>query len=153
MSNRHVKLIQQNMTNQKMDRKEYIEERKFLAELEAEAYRGFDKTLLALSSGAILLSMNFIANFHRIPCSFFLILAWVSWILSIFSQLASYIVTSKAMREELNILNEQYRDNPKEARKNRYGGIATKLNIAALSTFAFGVLMFFIFVVTNLVRV
>ncbi len=133
-----------------MDRVEYVQERNFLAQLEAESYRGFDKTLLALSSGAIALSVTFIEKFDIARCPDLLVLAWVSWIISIFLQLISYIVASKAMREEQVILNEQYREYEKDARKNPYSGVSTQLNIAALTAFAIGVLVFLLFVVSRI---
>lgn len=134
-----------------MDRQEYVNERKVLLDIETEAVRGFDKTLLVLSSGALLLSMNFLASKISLTFLGFLIAAWVFWILSTLSQLTSYIVTTKAIREEMKILNEQYKNYEKDARLNQYEGIASKISTTSFITFILGIASFFIFVIKNLI--
>lgn len=136
------------MDEQRMDREEYKEERKFLAHLEAEAYKGFDTALLTLSSGAIALSVTFIEKFGSASCVGLLMSAWILWAASLLCQLCSYIFTSKAMREEQKILTEQYVENAKDARTNPYFGSPTRFNTAALIFFMLGV-VFFLFFVAN----
>jgi hypothetical protein len=136
------------MTEQ-MDRKEYLEERRLLATLESESYKSFDKALLSFSSGAIALSVAFIERFSA-SCNTLLVLSWILWTISITAQLISYIISAKAVREEMRILNEQYKDYSKEAVKNIYVGLPTKLNIAALLSFLIGVICFLIFILINI---
>ena len=137
-------------TNEKMDRKEYVEQNRFLAQLEAEAYKSFDAALLAISSGAIALSVAFVEKFSFSIFLYLLIFAWFLWLASIFLQLGSYIASQKAMREEQTILGEQYKDYEKPARKNPYSGVSTTLNILALSVFAAGAISFLLFVMLNI---
>lgn len=130
----------------KMDRNEYMDERRLLASLEAESYRSFDKALLTFSSGAIALSVTFFEKFNTEP-SCLLIVSWGLWLLSIIFQLTSYLIGARAMREELSVLNEQYKNYDTEPRKNPYTGWPTKINIAALSAFLIGTLTFLFFII------
>jgi len=135
------------MTEQ-MDRKEYLEERRLRANLESESYKSFDKALLSFSSGAIALSVAFIEKFSTY-CYSLLIVSWCLWTISIISQLASYILSAKAIREEMRILNEQYKDHTKDAEKNLYTGWPTRLNVIALGAFLIGVICFLVFIFIN----
>lgn len=130
-----------------MDRNEYMDERRLLAGLEAESSRSFDKALLTFSSGAIALSVTFLEKFNLGDFSCLLVISWVLWLSSIIFQLLSYLVSAKAMREELAILNEQYKDYKIEPRKNRYTGWPTKLNAVALATFLIGTVIFLFFII------
>ncbi|MFH1897956.1 MAG: hypothetical protein ABH886_06925 [Candidatus Desantisbacteria bacterium] len=142
------------MDNQQMDRKEYLEERRLLVSLESEAYKSFDKTLLVLSSGAIALSMTFIDKLHCATFLYLLVISWIFWIVSIFLQLFSFVVSSKAMREELAILNEQYNDYSKDPRQNKYSdnkmSIMSMLNYVSIGAFALGTLLFIVFITINI---
>ncbi len=133
-----------------MDRNEYMEERKLLANLEAESYRSFDKALLTFSSGAIALSITFLEKFSPGSNIHLLIASWLFWLLSILFQLISYYISAKAMREELSILNEQYRDYKSEAKINKWTGWPSRTNLIALSSFLIGTILFLIFIIQNL---
>jgi hypothetical protein len=135
--------------NQQMDRNEYMDERRLLAGLEAESSRSFDKALLTFSSGAIALSVTFIEKFNSGDFSCLLIVSWILWLASIVFQVLSYFVSAKAMREELTILNEQYKDCELEPRKNKYTGWPTKLNLTSLTSFLVGTIIFLFFVIQN----
>lgn len=135
--------------NQQMDRNEYMDERRLLAGLEAESSRSFDKALLTFSSGAIALSVTFLEKFNLSYFSCLLVTSWILWLSSIVFQLLSYLVSAKAMREELAILNKQYRDYEVEPKKNKYTGWPTKLNVAALTAFLIGTLIFLFLIIQN----
>ena len=79
-------------------RKEYLEERRLLVNLEQKAYTDFDKTLLAISSGAIALSVAFLDKTLYQSYLYLLVASWLLWLVSILFQLWSFIVSSKAMR-------------------------------------------------------
>jgi len=134
-----------------MDRNEYMDERRLLAGLEAESYRSFDKALLTFSSGAIALSVTFFEKFSIGP-SFLLIASWGLWLLSIIFQLISYLISARAMREEMAILNEQYKNYDAEPRKNPYTGWPSKINTAALLAFVIGTLTFLLFTIQNFIK-
>lgn len=132
-----------------MDRKEYMEERRLLANLEADSYKSFDKALLTFSSGAIALSVTFLEKFDISCGTSLLILSWTLWLFSILFQLISYFVSGKAMREELAILNEQYKDYKSEPRLNKWTGWPSRLNLAALGAFLLGTFIFLVFISKN----
>lgn len=135
--------------NNQDKRNEYLKEREILVHLEMEAYRNFDKILLTLSSGAIALSVAFIDKVYYMFL-YLIIFSWILWLVSIFLQLISLFITPKAMREEIIILNEQYKDDLKEPRKNKYSGKPSLLTFWALATFGLGTLLFIIFIILNL---
>ncbi len=135
-----------------MDRNEYMDERRLLAGLEAESSRSFDKALLTFSSGAIALSVTFLEKFNLSDFSCLLITCWIFWLSSIVFQLLSYLVSAKAMREELAILNKQYKDYEVESMKNKYTGWPTKLNLIALTAFLIGTLIFLFLIIQNFNR-
>lgn len=135
--------------NQQMDRNEYMDERRLLAGLEAESSRSFDKALLTFSSGAIALSVTFLEKFNPGDLSCLLVTSWILWLSSIVFQLLSYLVSAKAMREELAILNGQYKNYEVEPKKNKYTGWPTKLNLVALTTFLIGTIIFLSFIIEN----
>lgn len=136
-----------------MDRKEYLEERRLLASLEAEAYKSFDKSILTFSSGAIAFSMTFLNKFNEAICFNLIIASWTLWALAILFQLISYFISAKAMHEELAILNEQYKQYDEEPRLNKFTGWPSRLNIATLVSFWLGVVLFITFVIFNLDRI
>ncbi len=138
------------MSKQQMDRKEYLEERKLLVELEASAYRDFDRTLLTLSSGAIALSVAFIDKLQNMVFMNLLMFSWLTWCISLFLQLASLFLTPKAMREEQVILNEQYKAYSKDPRQNKYLGWSSDLNLGSVILFCLGTLSFIIFAILNI---
>lgn len=130
-----------------MNRNEYLSERQVLINLEAEAYRSFDKTLITVSSGAIALSIGF---FGRVDITHFKILllnSWLLWLCSIILQLISLYITPKAMREEQAILNERYLGSPE--RKNKFVGRPSIFNLLSLGAFGLGTVLFIILVMIN----
>lgn len=134
-----------------MERNEYLRERELLVGLEAEAYKSFDKTLLTLSSGAMVLSATLLDKLQPINFIFLLICSWVFLFISICLQLCSLHTSPKAMREEINILNERYKDNEeKDVQENKYTGKATILNQISLASFALGTFLFLTFTIINL---
>ena len=133
-----------------MDRKEYLSERHTLIQLEMEAYRSFDKTILAISSGSIALSVSMIDRFQHAALWCLPIASWSFWLLSILFQIISYWATSKAMQEEQIILGEQYKDDSVDPRENQYRGIPTQYNLAALIALVMGMLLFLAFIAINL---
>ena len=135
-------------TNPQMDRNEYMKERQLLIGLEVESSKSFDKALLLFSSGAIVLSVTFLEKFNTDIFFCLLVASWVLWLLSILAQLLSYFVGAQAMRRELAILNEQYK-NQTESKLNELAGWPTTLNIVALITFLIGAVTFLGFITLN----
>lgn len=139
--------------NNQNKRNEYLKERGLLVHLEMEAYKNLDKTLLVLSSSAIALSVAFIDKVYYAAFLCLIVSSWILWLVSIFLQLISLYITPKAMREEQAILNEQYKDDSKEPRENKYSGKPNSLTSWALATFGLGALLFTVFIILNLGRI
>jgi hypothetical protein len=83
---------------------ELEEYRKHLLEAGQKAQEDFDKTVIALSSGALGVSFAFIGNVIRhkpIIAPHFLFYAWWSWAASLGVVLVSYYLSVRALREAL----------------------------------------------------
>lgn len=132
-----------------MERKEYLEERKRLYDKEWESYRDFDKTLITVSSGAIALSVTFVANFTLPVLQIFIFVSWVFWLLTIVMEIFSFQVSATALRRESEILAAQYRDLLSENEENKFIGYAGKLNFLAFASFMTGAYFFLAFIILN----
>lgn len=134
------------------ERKEYLEERHLLIHLEAEAYKSFDKILLTLSSGAIILSLTFINKPAKLIHLYLVVLSWIFWTISIFFQIISCHITAKATRREQAILNKQYKNenDTEDSSSNQFSGWPTKINTLTFISFGIGVILFIIFASINL---
>jgi hypothetical protein len=155
-----------------MEREEYLEERKILVELESRAYSTYDRTIITLASGAIAVSITFSSSILRGDSTlswtvYLLFASWLFWLLSILSQLMSFLITAKVMRNAVERLNSEYLEyeegrpinemiasvlGTKETQKpidpkgfDKYAGWPTFLNKYSLGTFTAGVIIFLIF--------
>lgn len=135
------------MEQQDDQQKEY---RNLLTELEQKAYEDYDKALLAVSSGALAISIAFVKNIvgHdscRYSC--LLISAWISWTLTILVVLGSFLMSQKALRTAI-------KEHDTGEERTELGGIADKitghLNVSAGVLFLIGVVLMVIFVSLNL---
>lgn len=130
-----------------MNRKEYLQERSTLINLEAEAYKSFEKTIITIASGAIAVSLTFFDKTNNGNYESLLLISWILWLSTIIAQLISSYITAKAMREEQLILNDLYMNFP--GRKNIYAGKPTKYNKISLITFGLGTALFIFFIIIN----
>ena len=124
--------------------------RNLLTELEQKAYEDYDKALLAVSGGALAISIAFVKNIvghdsYQYSC--LLICAWISWTLTILVVLGSFLMSQKALSTAIKEL-----DTGEE--KTKLGGIADKitglLNVAGGILFFVGVVLMVIFASINL---
>ena len=124
--------------------------RNLLTELEQKAYEDYDKALLAMSGGALAISIAFLKNIvghdsYQYSC--LLIGAWISWTLTVLVVLGSFLMSQIALRTAIQEL-----DSGEE--KSRLGGFADKitgfLNVAGGILFFVGVVLMVIFASVNL---
>ena len=78
--------------------------RQWLVAAEQKAQEDFDKTVLALSGGALGISFVFVKDIvgsNPIHQTNWLVLAWVAWALSTFAVLASFFLSRQALRRAI----------------------------------------------------
>lgn len=135
-----------------MDDEAYRRERDLLIDAEREAARSFDKTLITLSAGALVLSFGFVRDMKLSPsCTGLLFWAWFALTLSLLSVLISFLLSQKAMRCQRDILDECL--GPESSgipRVTRWAKVIALLNWGALVSLIFGVALFACFAACNL---
>lgn len=123
--------------------------RNLLIELEQKSYEDYDKALLTMSGGALVISIAFVKSIvgdDPVQCRILLIGAWISWTLTVLAVLCSFVMSQRALRKA----REQF-DTGKN--KTKPGGIADKitgiLNIVGGIFFLSGVILMVIFASFN----
>ena len=127
------------------------EYRNSLIELEHKIGEGFDKTLIALSGGALGLTLTFIKDIvgpQSVEATNFALLSWCLWTASLSSLLLAYYFGSLSYRHALKSYDKGNlnADNPG-------GGYATATNIfnvVGVVAFILGVMSFIYFAFENL---
>lgn len=118
--------------------------REFLQQLEVQSQSAFDKSVMALSGGALGLSFAFVMDIvplERATHIAFLLLAWAAWAISVACVLASHIFSTLALRKEIESLDRE-EDNVPSRRWDRVtascnwaGGLLFVVGVFALATF------------------
>ena len=130
----------------------YLDERRLLVDGEVQVAARFDKSILSLSGGALLLSMTFIKDIvHGSPkATWLLIVAWVLLGTAIGAMLVSLLTSQKAYRKQRDILDEQLDKADKEGVYNRWACATKWLNRASITLFLVGVVFLGYFTVMNM---
>jgi hypothetical protein len=115
-----------------------------------DSYRGFDKAILALSSGGLGLTVLFLQKVimeNTIKCRWQLILSWVLFVLTILCNLISFLLSVKATEFELLRSHEYYieRKDDSMSKKNKWQRPLSILNIGTLFSFIAAVVFTFLF--------
>jgi hypothetical protein len=153
------------------DRKEVIEQRKLLIDLQNQSSQSMDKLIVTLAGGALTLSLAFIRQTvpEAMPgTTLFLALVWFFLILSLVAQLISHFTSQYGMMKECEQLEYNYLGVPrKQQKRTRFLGqafawISTKsskffayrmtthyLNMAAIIFCVVGVSLLASFVMMN----
>jgi hypothetical protein len=137
----------------KLDRRAAHDEyRQWLVQAEQKAQDDYDKTVLALSGGALGISFAFVKDIigeRPIEQSWLLVGSWLAWAASAMAMLASYYFSRKALRKAI----EQCDDNSIDD-CDTPGGIFTKilrqLNVCGALLFLVGVCLMAFFVEINI---
>jgi len=144
-------------SNDNLKYKVYLEERKLLVDAIREGARSFDKTILALASGAFGLSLTFIRQISpniKSGTIFLVICAWVGFCISLLFTLSSFLTSQSACLKEIKILEVEYLNNQSDHNKkanlkNKASVFTWWLNILSISTFIIGVIFLAIFSISN----
>lgn len=125
--------------------------RKALLTLEQQMQSEYDKAILALSGGALGVSMTFLKDVvikHEVQGGGYLLTAWVCWGLSITCTLFSYYTSAQALRRAVKQTDDSliYL----ELAGGRFNQVTKALNIAAGFLFMLGVIAIVVFVANNL---
>ncbi|MCP4975082.1 MAG: hypothetical protein GY931_02890 [Maribacter sp.] len=131
-----------------MDQDQKSAYRNLLQEAEQKIGEGYDKTLIALSGGALAISVTFIKEIvgsSKIIEKAFLGLAWGSWALSLTSLLFAFYFGSLAYRYAIKALDQDRLDNTNPGGLfstltrwlNAIGGISFLVGVAAFLYFSY----------------
>jgi len=130
---------------------EYSDYRKQLVEFEQKIGEGFDKTLIALSGGALGLSMAFIKDIvgaKDIVSECYLIASWSLWAISLGSILFAFYFGQLAYRKAITQVDKD------TIKSENVGGIYTplvnSLNAVGAISFLLGIISIIIFSIKNL---
>jgi len=148
-------------SNDNLKYKVYLEERKSLVDAVREGARSFDKTILALASGAFGLSLTFIRQISpniRPEIVFLLIYAWIGFCISLLSTLISFLTSQSACLKQIKTLEAEYLNSQsdhdkKDNLKNMASVCTWWLNILSIFAFIIGVIFLAIFSISNLLPV
>jgi hypothetical protein len=137
-------------------KKELLEYRNQINQLESKNQEGFDKTLLTLSSGALGLTLTFIKDIidlDNAKFTVFLFLCWLSWALSLCMILLSYNSSISSFQKIRMQIDRGEVDTILKSRKHLGEPFRTWTSIfnhGGLITFLIGVLFIIIFISLNL---
>ena len=141
------------MTTPKVTPDPLADYRTFLVAAEQKSQEDFDKTVLALSGGALGISFTFLKDVigtNPISDPELLFGAWVSWALSTFSVLFSYYLSHLALRRAISQVDQG------TIYKQRPGGAlalcTAALNAAGAILFLAGVLSITLFARENFIQ-
>jgi hypothetical protein len=123
--------------------------RKFLEECETAAAADFDKTTVALSGGALGISLAFIKdlapNAPKWSVVAFLLTAWVALALSLLGVLLSLMASMKSMRHALDCLDGRRESKPGEKAGGPWRDWTEFFNSVALAGCVGGVTLLVLF--------
>ena len=143
---------------------EYTAQRVKLDSASLEAGGRYDRAVLAISSGALALSVTFIDKIASAPqpwTLFLLVSGWLLLLVAIIFQLLALSASHEATREQINILDKQYAyylstDDPEEAVRNgweeppnKFNSRVNKFNIVAQVALISGVVFVLVFSAFN----
>lgn len=127
------------------------EYRKTLIEIEQKIGEGYDKTLIALSGGALGVTITFIKDIvgeSEIKSECMALMAWVSWALSLTCLLSAFYFGTTAYRYAIKKLDKEELDSNNPG--GIYSNITNALNLIGGLSFIAGVIFFVYFAYQNL---
>jgi len=127
------------------------EYRKTLIEMEQKVGEGFDKTLIALSGGALGVTITFIKDIvgeSEIQSRELALYAWSAWAVSLSSLLLAFYFGTSAYRYAIKKLDEGKLDSKNPG--GIFSSITNILNIVGGVSFIVGVILFVRFAYHNL---
>lgn len=146
-----VKKAQTEAADQLKDYHKHLDEyRSTLVTFEQKSQDDFDKTIIALSSGSLGVSISFIHDYlgAKVPIqNWLLLIAWILWSSSLISVLVSFYTSRLAHRYTINqvdkgVINEQRPG-------GRYDQWTNILNKISGLLYIVGITFFLLFVIIN----
>lgn len=134
----------------------YVRERTSLVEMEQKSADQHDKAILTLTAGALGLSLTFIDKIAPNPAvnTLWIVgVAWLSFIVSIFVILASFLTSQSACRRQRELLDIEYSTSEPPEELNTFADATRYLNVAAYTCFLIGVVFLASFSWVNLGKV
>jgi hypothetical protein len=101
------------------ERKEVLEQRKLLIDLQNQSSQSFDKTLIALAGGALTISIGFIRQTVPVALpgtTIWLALSWLFLILSLFASFFSQFTSQYGLMKSCEELDSEYLGGPLQRR-------------------------------------
>lgn len=127
-----------------MRKKEKKSRKKNLLEMRDYAQEEFDKLIVYLNSGALILTIGFVKDITKITeqtDTMILIFSWSSFVFSLLTILVSH---------KTAMLSTDYELNEKETTSDRFDDLTSILNWTSFFSFMTGIILFIIFITNNL---
>jgi hypothetical protein len=136
--------------NKDNNEKVYSLERSNLIKSEYHAADQFDKTLITLSTGSLYLSFYFVKDFESDNYCL-LGIALSLFIISIIMVLLSFLLSERAFRKQLEILDKKYDlDDKNYSEENIYSNLIKYLQTTSFVSLIFGMIFLTFFYFSNL---
>lgn len=119
-----------------------------LYEMYKESSKQFDKNVLYIASGALVLSLNFIQeiiDFSSVSCKPLLIISWSIFVFVIVISLISHYLSMKAINQKMSTI-----DDDADSKSNLLNSIVANLNLVMIILLPLALLFLIIFTYTNL---
>ncbi len=134
------------------DKQMYLDERRLLVEGEVQVAARFDKSILTLSGGALLLSMTFLRDIigGTPKDTWTLIVAWLLLGVTIAAMLVSLLTSQKAYQRQRDILDKHFGDSNGGDEPNCWACGTKWLNRISIIFFLVGITFLGYFTVINI---
>jgi len=136
------------------DHQMYLDERRLLVEGEVQVAARFDKSVLTLSGGALLLSMTFVNDIvsGSPKVTWALIVAWILLGMAIVAMLVSLLTSQKAYQRQQDILDKAFGDSEGGDERNCWACGTKWLNRISIMLFLVGIAFLGCFTVVNMMN-
>lgn len=133
---------------------QYIEHRSLLVAGLRDSYAQFDKAILLLSGGTIIISLTVVKDIvppDSAKFTWLVVWSWITLVSSLISIVSSFVTSQHAFSTEIKNWDE-YCDGKEDCfnKRNIWSGLTTALNIGAMLLFLSGVILLLVFVFKNL---
>ncbi len=130
----------------------YLDERRLLVEGEVQVAARFDKSILTLSGGALLLSMTFVKDIvsGSPQDTWALVVAWISLSIAIAAMLISLLTSQKAYQQQRDILDKQFGNSNSGDERNGWACGTKWLNRISIIVFLVAISFLGYFAIKNI---
>lgn len=121
---------------------------KSLYEMYKDSSKQFDRNVLYIASGALVLSLNFIkeiVDFNNVQCKPLLVISWLIFVLVIIISLVSHYFSMRAINQKMNTI-----DDDNDANSILLNNIVESLNIVMIILLPLALVFLMLFTYLNL---